>query len=356
MPRALSAKRFRDFDARRICIIKPSALGDVVQSMPLLGALRHRFPKAEISWVINRELSDLLIGHPQLTEIIPFDRHGSIRDAFRLLRTLHQRDFDLVFDLQGLLRTGLMTFATRAGVRVGLETAREGANLACNYVLPETGRDVPAYARYWRVAEMFGWGHLPRTLDFPQTAADLSWVSACLKGLPRPILAIHPGARWATKRWPAERFAEVARRAVKSLAGTVLVVGSRSEQSLGAEIVASVEQGGGRAVNLAGETNLKQLAGVLQSVDLLLSNDSGPMHLAAELGTPVVGVFTCTSPVLSGPAGKHHELVATTVSCAAGYHKTCPHRGTDELACLREISVERVWAAVARASRRRAAA
>jgi ADP-heptose:LPS heptosyltransferase len=107
-----------------------------------------------------------------------------------------------------------------------------------------------------------------------------------------------------------------------------------------------------RAFDLAGETSLPQLAAVLEAADLMLSNDSGPMHLAAALGTSVVGVFTCTSPVISGPAGSGHELVATGVSCAASYRKRCPHAGPAHQACLEEISVERVRQAVARAASR----
>jgi len=106
-------------------------------------------------------------------------------------------------------------------------------------------------------------------------------------------------------------------------------------------------------VNLAGETTLKQLAALLGSVDVVVSNDSGPMHVAAALGTPVVGIFTCTSPLLSGPAGAMHELISTGVSCAASYHKTCPRWGRAHLGCLADVSVERVWNALERILDRR---
>lgn len=356
MPRRITAARLLDLDARRICLIKPSALGDVAQTLPLLSVLRRRFPGATIDWVINRELAELLAGHPDLHEVIAFDRHGSWRDGVGLLQTLRRRRFDLVFDLQGLLRTGVMTFATGAPFRVGLQTAREGANLACHWLLPDTGRYVPAYARYWRVAEALGMGDLPRQARIALTEADRSWVFDKLRDLPRPILAIHPGARWVTKRWPVEKFAEVAAQAADSLVGSIVVVGSASELPLAARIVETVRHQGGVAVSTAGETTLKQLAALSASADLLLSNDSGPMHLAAELGTPVVGLFTCTSPYLSGPQGSQHQLVATKVKCAAGYHKGCPHRGPAHLACLHELSVERVRDALARTLTSRPAA
>jgi lipopolysaccharide heptosyltransferase II len=353
MPVRIPAARLLELDAHRVCLIKPSAMGDVVQTLPLVRMLRDRFPTATLSWVIRRDLSDLITGNPHLTEVIPYRRDGGMQEAWRLLRLLHRRRFDLVFDLQGLFRTGVMTIATAAAVRVGLETAREGANLACNCVLPDSGRNVPAHRRYWRVAEALGLPQHPRNVFISTTAADSNWLAEQLRHLPRPIMAIHPGAGWITKRWPAEKFGEIARR----FPGSVLVIGAASERLPGAQIIGSKADSANVALNLAGQTTLKQLSVLLGQVDILLTNDSGPMHLAAALETPVVGIFTCTDPILSGPPATIHELVATGVPCAAGYHKSCPHSGSSHLACLAEISVERVWSAVARVlDRRRSAA
>ena len=344
MPFRIPATRLLDLDAQRICLIKPSALGDVVQTLPLLGMLRQRFPTATLSWVVRRDLADLITGHPELAEVIPFHRDGTWRESRKLLGLLRRRRFDLVFDLQGLFRTGVMTLATGAAIRVGLETAREGANLACNCVLPDSGRDVPAHLRYWRVAEALGLSNHPQTAVIPTTPADVSWLAEQLRHLPRPILAIHPGAGWITKRWPVEKFAEIARR----FNGSIVVIGAASERLSGMRIIASTTDFPKPALNLTGQTTLKQLAVLLKNVDLLVTNDSGPMHLAAAVETPVVGIFTCTNPMLSGPGGSRHELVSTSVSCAAGYHKLCPHRGSSHLACLGELSIERVWVAIVR--------
>ena len=117
---------------------------------------------------------------------------------------------------------------------------------------------------------------------------------------------------------------------------------------LGDQIIRPIADAGLTAMNFAGQTSLKQLAELLRSVAVLVSNDSGPLHLAAELGTQVVGVYTCTSPVISGPAGVGHELVATQVACAAGYHKVCPHRGDRHLACFEDLATDRVAAALLR--------
>lgn len=351
MLKRISPSRLIQIEARRICVIKPSALGDVAQCLPLLPALRARFPQSAIAWVVNRELADLLAGHPDLDELIPFDRHGSWANWLRLLRDLRRRRIDLVLDLQGLFRTGLMAAATGAAVRVGLQTAREGSHLAVHCTLPGTGRTVPAHARYWRVAEAFGRGAgRPQTLvSVPQ--CDRAWAEKqLLTSNSGPVLAIHAGARWETKRWPAGKFAQVAAQAVEVFGCSILLLGSRSELPVAQEVERRLLQLAPAAEVrvLAGETTLKQLACLLEGADVLLTNDSGPMHLAAGLGTPVVGIFTCTSPERSGPPGPRHELIATGVSCAASYRKRCPHSGPAHLACLDELDAERVWSGLVR--------
>jgi lipopolysaccharide heptosyltransferase II len=336
------------FDAERICVIKPSALGDVAQALPLLPVLRQRFPRARITWVINRELAEMLTEHPHVDDVISFDRHGGAMRFLRLLHRLHGERFDLVFDLQGLLRTGLMTLATGARCRVGLETAREGSRWACHITLPGTGDDVPAHERYWRVAEELGGGDLPRRAFIAVSDADRAWVQSQVAALPRPLIGLHAGARWETKRWPAEKFAQVAQRTLATHGGSVVVVGGRDDAGLGDRIVRPIVAAGHAALNLAGRTSIKRLIELLRSFEVLVSNDSGPLHLATELGTPVVGVYTCTSPHISGPSGVGHELVATGLPCAGGYHTLCPHRGSRRLACFDDVAVDRVAAALGR--------
>lgn len=341
----ISASGLLELQAQRICVIKPSALGDVVQTLPLLPALRARYPDSRITWVVNRELSEVLTDHPHLDEVLPFDRRASLRSWFRLLGELRQRQFDLVLDLQGLLRTGVMTAATGAPVRIGLETSREGANLSCNGIVANTHRHIPAHQRYWRVAEVLGAGHVRPLTQIAVRREHSNWAETVLAGLKRPILAIHPGARWVTKRWPVEKFAVVACRALRSLGFSAVILGGESDAVLGGRLDELVRRfhPAGRVLNLAGQTNLKQLAVVLKASAVLLTNDSGPMHLAAGLGTPVLGVFTCTDPARSGPPGDRHVLVQTNLSCAASYKRRCPHRGRKHLHCMDELSTDRVY-------------
>tara|TARA_R110002095_G_scaffold124862_3_gene108396 strand:- start:15 stop:1118 length:1104 start_codon:yes stop_codon:yes gene_type:complete len=345
--------RLNQIDAKRICIIKPSALGDVVQTLPLLPVLRERFPDARISWVIRDSFANLLEGHPDLDEIIPFSRRSSVRYWWSFLKELKQRQFDLVLDLQGLLRTGVMTAATRAPLRIGIEAAREGSHLACNLTIPDTGRQIPAYLKYWRVADALGFGETQRQTEIYLSEADTAWAKkklSRLENLSTPTLAIHAGAQWITKRWPPESFAAVGAKAIRRFRCNVVLVGTADERPLTDHIQKLLHKfvPTGHVINLAGETTLKQLSAVLIESDFLLTNDSGPMHLAAGLGTPVTGIFTCTSSVRSGPPGDQHELVSTNVECAGSYNKRCPKRGPQNLCCMEELEIGRVWQALSR--------
>ena len=332
-------------------MIKPSALGDIAQTLPLLGLLRKKFPNAEIDWVIRSELTGLLDGHPHLSQVIPYYRHGGIKSWFQLLSKLKSRQYDLAFDFQGLLRTGVMTIATGAKLRIGLETARECSGLACHHLIPGSDKSVPAHARYWRLAELLNMHNEPRKLELGITSTDQLAAGQALQQLDLsegPLMVIHPGAMWETKRWPAGQFAEIAIRAVKKYKMRIAVIGTKGEHNDAELIVSALKKNTTQAsvVNLAGKTSLRELAVILERANLVLTNDSGPMHLAAGVGTPVVAIFTCTSNQRSGPPGDHHELVQAKVPCAASYRKTCPFTGSGNMQCMRAVSLFQVWTAL----------
>ena len=326
-----------DLRPERIALIKPSALGDVVHTLPVLHALRQRFPAACITWVINRSLEPLLAGHPDLDETLPFDRHGGLRAGVKLARELHRRRFDLVLDLQGLLRTGLMCAATRAVRRVGLCSAREGARLFYSDVVQDDLK-LHAVDRYWRVANALGAGQWPKQFVLPIPDAARQWVEETV-GLRRfqlldpPYIVVAPGSRWVTKRWP--HFAELVNRAQRRFGGTAILVGSGDEVALSHFIAAKIS---GECLDLTGKTTLPQLAALLAKADVVLANDSGPLHLAAALGRPVVAPYTCTEIARHGPYGQN-GAVLTSVWCRGSYLKRC-----SRLECMAELTPDRLWA------------
>ncbi len=247
-------------DARRVALVKPSALGDVVHSLPVLTALRVRFPAARITWVINSAYEPLVRGHPDLTDTLAFDRGAfkrgvwaSARYAASFARELRRRRFDLVIDLQGLLRTGLMCLATGAPVRVGFANAREGSRYAYTHKVrvPDADR-IHAVDRYWRVVEVLGAGDVPKRFHVPLDPAEVSAARAELAGLPRPWVAVAVGAKWATKRWPAGHFAELLNHAQSHFGGTCLFVGTGEDAAASLEVMTGGRPGLSRPSSVAG--------------------------------------------------------------------------------------------------------
>ncbi len=351
MRQPLTVADLRQCSARNILIIKPSALGDVVQSLPVLGPLRAHFPDARITWVIRDDLRELVDGHPLLDTCLLYKRTGGLRECGTLLRTLRREHFDLVIDLQGLLRSAVMTAVTRAPLCVGLENSREGSHHTHNLVLPQTDRLAPAHARYWQVAEALGRGGDPQLARLPISAAAQEWARDITADRAHPLLAVHAGAMWETKRWPVKSFAVVAARAARDLGASLLLVGGKSEQATSSHMLSLLRDLSPQSDvrDLTGRTGIGQLAAVLERADLLLTGDSGPMHLAAAVGTPVVGLFTSTDPVISGPREVMHTLLSTPSPCGGCYHRRCPLTGSDFQRCQRELSVCDVWPAVASA-------
>jgi lipopolysaccharide heptosyltransferase I len=317
-----------ELEPRRVALIKPSALGDVVHALPVLTALRRRWPATKIAWVVNRGYAPLLEGHPDLNRVIAFDRGAARRGpiaaslaGLRFARTLRQARFDLVIDLQGLLRTGLMAWATGAARRVGFAAAREGA--ARFYTdridVPDADR-LHAVDRYWRVAAALGAGQGPREFRVPISPSARLKARELLGTRPRPYVMLAVGARWATKRWPTEQFAAAARYALHRAGGTVILVGGREDRGLSRATAARLAA---PAVDLCGRTSVGELTAVLAEADLLIANDTGPLHLAAALGRPVVAPYTCTAVRKHGPYGQFHRTAAADVPCHASYLKTC---------------------------------
>jgi len=330
--------------AGNVLIIKSSSLGDVVQSLPVLSALRRKFPKARFTWLISPPCQAIIDGHPDLDDVIVFDRAryrgreyspGAVVRFARFLRNLRRHRFDLVIDLHGLVRSGLMAWATRAGVRVGLSSAREFASRFYTHVVEVPTMEMSAVERYWLVPDAFGVGDSDKRFVIHLADADEHWAAEQLQAVARPLLVVNAAARWATKRWPAEKFAATAQRFMEQTGGGVVLTGGPGDERLAQGVADQVT---GVSLNLAGHTTVKQLAAVLRQADLMVTGDSGPMHLAAALGTPVVAIFTCTSPIRARPYSATATVVATQVDCAASYLRKC-----SRLDCMADVDVDRVW-------------
>ena len=325
---------------RKVLIVKPSSLGDVVHSLPFLSALHECFPFAEIDWVIAKGIEGILEGNPLVSKLWVIDKDkwkkvgripGTISELGRLARALKTEQYDIVIDLQGLLRSGLITKATRAPVRIGFAEAREGSSLFYTHRV-KSGRDLHAVDRYLKVARALGFEE--RDVRFPMPLVRESERIEQFKGKVGDYAVIVAGARWNTKRWPAEQFARLA----ASLDMTSVVVGGAADRDLSKAIE---KQSKGKAISMAGETGIDDLIWLIRGARLMISNDSGPMHIAAACGIPVVAIFGPTNPGRTGPYGPNNIVLKSGAGCAPCYKRTCK-----DMKCMREISPERVLEAV----------
>ena len=311
----------------RILIIKPSSLGDVVYALPAVNLIRKKFADVHISWLINDTLASLLKHCPVIDELIPFERQrfSALVQLPRFgdfLATLQGKGFDIVVDLQGLLRSGLMSWVTLAPRRIGLSDAREGARLFYTEVV-----NVPrahAVDRYILAARHLGCDSGP--VEFPLGLVGESPAEPLL-------IAINPSARWKTKLWGADKFGELVRRLPRD---RVVLTGSAAER----DQIERIAQG---CRNVAGQTNLFELAELYRQCAVVITNDSGPMHVAAAVGTPVVAIFGPTDPVLTGPYRKQHVVLRAGIPCSPCLKDYCTN--PVEMECMKFITVEQVLAA-----------
>lgn len=323
---------------RKILVIKPSSLGDVVHSLPFLNSLRSGFPRAQIHWVIAKGLEGLLDGHPMIDRLIIIRKDAwkrvsrageTVREISKLLREVGRERYDIAVDLQGLLRSGLIAAASRAPVRIGFAEAREGSRIFYTEKV-HGGKEVHAVDRYLKVAAALGCDASPVIFPFPLMKNGLERI----RGIKEDLIdyaVIVPGARWETKIWPAEHFGRVA----SMLPIRSVVVGGAGDADSG-EMIAGIS--GGKALNLAGKTDLRELVEIIRGARLVISNDSGPMHVAAGLNVPVVAVFGPTSPAKTGPYGSMHIIIKSAVSCSPCFRKRC-----GDIKCMRDIDPDIVF-------------
>ena len=340
-----SSAPLSEVEPARVCIIKPSSLGDIVHALPILSALRGRWSGAHLAWVANAPFRDLLDGHPDLDDLIIYDRGRRGIDAAGIggmagvLARLRRGRYDLTIDLQGLFRSAVLAAATGAKVRVGMADAREGARWFYTHHVDAPRLGIHAVDRALRVAAALGADVAKPRFHLAIPEEDRRWARQALADLPRPCVILNLGARWQTKRWPPQSFAAIGRRAVEEFAAGLIAVGAAGDRPLVdalARHLAPVP-----LLDLCGQTRLRQLAALALEADLLLSNDTGPLHLAAAAGARVVGIYTCTSPRLTGPYGPRVATVQSGVWCAPSFRKRC-----NRLDCMSELEPDHVWPVV----------
>jgi lipopolysaccharide heptosyltransferase II len=327
--------------------MKPSSLGDIIHALPVLRLLKLQFPDTQIYWWIDSGLAPLLEGDPDLAGVVKFERKRWTSPLHwpEMVRSIHwmrAQHFDWVIDLQGLLRSAAFGWLARGKFFAGLDNPFEGGREGARTLYDKAVHSGLAHAvdRYLTILPAL---NVPVHTNFkwlperPQiaTAVKAKWPQA---GTSRWI-AIQPGARWPTKCWPVKNFSELVRLLAQKYPDVrFAVMGSANDKPLGDTISSAAPE---RVLNLCGQTSFSEMIEWLRLSELLVTNDTGPMHVAAALGVPVVALFGPTDPKLTGPYGQLENVLRIELPCAPCFKSYCTWKNPME--CLTAITPQKVF-------------
>ncbi|MBI4634605.1 MAG: lipopolysaccharide heptosyltransferase II [Deltaproteobacteria bacterium] len=334
-----------------ILIVKLSAIGDVIHTLPSLTALRKLYPKAHITWVVEEMSADLIKDHPLLDRVLVSHRTSWIKEMKRgriiwpllemavFVKSLRERRYDLVIDFHGLLKSAVIVGLSGGKRKLGYNSMQEMSGIFLNEKIPED-MNKHAVDRYLDFPRHLGAGEIKTKFLVPIKEENRTRVEKLLNAHqidPRAgFVAVNPVALWETKLWENKNFSRLCDRIHEESGLDVVFTGSGKKEL--EEIQALMKR---PSVNLGGETTLKDLAWLYKQARLVITTDTGPMHLAAAVGTPVIALFGPTAPARTGPYGEGHTIIRRDLPCSPCFKKKCK---TKE--CMKEITVEQVWETV----------
>ncbi len=330
----------------RILVVLPNWFGETLFATPFLRALRHERHHARIATLGRPACRDILLHNPYVDELVDYDERGVHRTAagkWRLIQALRARRFDGAFILRRSLSRTLLLALAGIPMRIGFAHPKSGWLLTTRVRPPDQATHKAM--GYLALLEAFGYPPAPGPYDYavsePERQDAIAFLAREGLGPDRPLVILHPGANWPHKRWPAERFAEVGDRLQERDRLPLAITGGPDDVELAEGLKRRMRH---PAVVLAGRTTLRQLAACLEQAHLVISNDTGVLHLAAALFRPIVALYGPTSPAFTGPLGDpertvvvHHPDCCPQVPCFSPEQP--PHPGMDA------ISVEEVVAA-----------
>ncbi len=340
----------------RILIIKTSALGDVIHALPVLDYLRQVAPEARIEWVVEEQFLPLLVHNPLIEQIHVIRTKAWRRQPFAsqtwrelalFRRKLRATRFDLVFDLQGNLKSGLVAWLGRSAERFGFETGLLQEKLNALFTNRKVGfrpEDNRTATRYLRVVSVpFGRDYLDMDISSEIVSAieDEETAARYLASLPRGIkILLQIGTTWDTKLWYPEGWIELARRILDRYHGATLLInwGSPVEKALGERIVNET----GSSVHLLPWFRIQELIPLIRQVQLVVGGDTGPVYIAGAVGTPTVSLYRATSAALYAPVGPCHYSIQAAMPCTGCMKSVCDR----DQECRYSISADSVMDAV----------
>jgi len=333
-----------------ILIVKTSAIGDVTHTLPALNALRHHFPKAHITWLVEEASAEIIKNHQALDRVLicrrkqwaggffkPFSFFKTIKEIRNFIKTLRDTEYDLVIDFQGLLKSGIWVFFSKSKRKVGFGPGMDHAEhsyIFLNERVPAVSMEHHAVNRELMLLAAIGVPVGEIEFGFPIDALDREKTKNLLRSNliseTDRIVAVNPMARWDTKLWQSRKFAQVADRICEK-GFKVCFTGAKDDIDEIEKIRSFMTH---NAANLAGKTSLKTLAALYEKAEFLLTTDTGPMHIAAAINTPVIALFGPTASWRTGPFGVGHQTVSVKLNCSPCFKRFCP-----TMSCMKDITV-----------------
>ena len=319
----------------KIVVRMPNWLGDLVMSTPVLKVLRKRYPEAHITAMCQASVADVLIANPHTDEVWSYDKPRGMGEKRKIIKEIKKRKFDIGVLLTNSISSAWWFFRGNVKKRIGFANDFRSILLTDAVAFPKDRKSQHLVLTYLSLLVEQAQEQAPELFvseEEKESAKKILQDHGLQEG--QKIIGISPGAAFGTaKRWFPDRFREVAKKFAEQDNVKVVCFGHKSEVDLAKTICQSSE-----IINLVGKTSLRQLLALISVCDVFLANDSGPMHIAAALGTPLVAIFGPTDAKISRPY-KHGEVVYKDVSCAPCHKRTC----SSDHRCMREISVDEIY-------------
>ncbi|MGI6655566.1 MAG: lipopolysaccharide heptosyltransferase II [Desulfobulbus sp.] len=340
---------------RKILVRSTNWIGDAVMSTPAVRTIRDNFPESEISILVHPWVSDVFRYSPRVDRVLLYEkkgRHRGLRGMWHLAQELRAEEFDCAILLQNAFEAGLITWLAGIPARGGYTTDGRGMLLTHGVRKPLDLVKKHEVTYYQRI--MVGLGMKPAPND-PELFISGEQISAAkerlctLTGLEpgaAPLIGFNPGAAFGpAKRWPAERFAELATMLCRQTDARIVIFGSGADQPTARAIIAGAGQAADRIHDLCGATSLIEAMALIGECDVFVTNDSGLMHVAAALQTPLVAIFGSTDHIATGPYCDNAIVIRKPLPCSPCKKAQCPEK---HFRCMTLISTEEVFEAVLR--------
>jgi heptosyltransferase I len=334
-------------EPRKILIVLHGSIGDVTRALPLARLLKNGFPRASLAWSVEPAAYPLLVGNPWIDEIILFNRKQAWRNFAPFLAEIRARRFDLVLDLQRHLKSGIVSWASGARWRLGFHPhdSKEGNGFFNNLHIDRYGESISKLDHYLKFIDFLAIPRAPLEWDFSLTPSEWVAVERHLVKTSNGYAVLFIGTRWPSKQWFAKQIAESAHMLHAEHGLDVLLLGAAEDRGLASQAMAEAAF---PVIDLVGKTTLREAVGIIQKAKLAIGPDTGLMHIAAAVGTPVISLWGATDPRRTGPFGFTDLIIRGEAPCVPCKRRQCPIGRVCMQSITKSMIDEKVMAVVQR--------